>query len=133
MKGSIVKKVSVISICIISLLCVYFLNACGKNNTNDDLNGDDVLNYENNENDSVNGNDNGDGDDTLLDENESMNSIIDWLPAGVTPLMSESEKHPELDALIIKQYDIPEDALGGTGYYYNYVDINLNITIFNYI
>lgn len=43
---------------------------------------------------------------------------------AITTLPSETEKLPALEELIAKTWDIPEEDLGGTQYYYNYVDLN---------
>lgn len=47
-----------------------------------------------------------------------------WLPAGIEQLKSETKANPELAKAIIDYYQIPDDALATTRYYYNYVDLN---------
>lgn len=43
---------------------------------------------------------------------------------GIVKQMAETEAYPELEELIIKEYDIPEEFREQTKYYYNYVDLN---------
>jgi len=43
---------------------------------------------------------------------------------GIKNLYAETKVYPELEALIIKEYDIPEEFWSRTRYYYNYVDLN---------
>jgi len=46
------------------------------------------------------------------------------LSEGIKNLYAETKVYPELEALIIKEYDIPEEFWSRTRYYYNYVDLN---------
>lgn len=46
------------------------------------------------------------------------------LAEGIIKQMAETEAYPELEDLIIKEYEIPEDYRDQTKYYYNYVDLN---------
>jgi len=39
-------------------------------------------------------------------------------------VMAKTESYPELESLIISEYDIPTEYFGKTKYYYNYVDLN---------
>lgn len=43
---------------------------------------------------------------------------------GIVKQMAEKKAYPELEELIIKEYDIPEEFREQTKYYYNYVDLN---------
>lgn len=57
--------------------------------------------------------------------NESGNGMLDIkLPEGVEKVLAEKEKYPELEQIIIDKYEIPEEALASTRYYYNYIDID---------
>lgn len=53
-------------------------------------------------------------------------TLLEWLPTGVVGIVSEREKLPELEQAIATYYDIPEEDLDGTRYYYNYVDLDNN-------
>ncbi len=55
---------------------------------------------------------------------QTNNSNEASLPAGIETMKAETKANPELEALIIDQYDIPDEALNQTSYYYNYVDLN---------
>jgi hypothetical protein len=46
------------------------------------------------------------------------------LPDGIEGMKAETEAYPDLESLIIQYYDIPDDFLDQTSYYYNYVDLN---------
>lgn len=48
----------------------------------------------------------------------------DWLPAGVEREKAETAENEELKKLIIDYFEIPEDALADSRYYYNYVDLD---------
>jgi hypothetical protein len=43
---------------------------------------------------------------------------------AITDLMAETQAYPELKQLIIDTYEVPQDYLSRTKYYYNYVDLN---------
>lgn len=47
-----------------------------------------------------------------------------WLPEGVNQVMAETEPNEALEKAIIEYYEIPDDQLSTTKYYYNYVDLN---------
>lgn len=47
-----------------------------------------------------------------------------WLPKGVNQVMAETEPNKALEKAIIEYYEIPDDQLSTTKYYYNYVDLN---------
>lgn len=58
------------------------------------------------------------------EEVESREFWNTTLPEGIEIKMSETEKYEALEKLIIDEYQIPEDMLSKTKYYYNYVDLN---------
>ena len=47
-----------------------------------------------------------------------------WLPADVVREKSETEPNEELRKLIAEYYEIPDDELADSRYYYNYVDLD---------
>lgn len=51
-------------------------------------------------------------------------SASELFAEGIVKKMAETEAYPELESMIIKEYDIPEDYREQTKYYYNYVDLN---------
>ena len=53
-------------------------------------------------------------------------AAFDWLPTGVEQKKSETEPNEELSRLIIEYFEIPDDELANTRYYYNYVDLDGN-------
>lgn len=60
-------------------------------------------------------------------ENESTETSsagIHSLPEGIVEKMAETEKYPQLEQLIIREYEIPESYWNKTKYYYNAVDLN---------
>lgn len=64
-------------------------------------------------------------DEEKTDVEES--SRLFWntqLPEGIEIVSSEKEKNEALEKLIIDEFEIPEDMLENTRYYYNYVDLN---------
>lgn len=46
------------------------------------------------------------------------------LPKNIEGIKAETEAYPDLEKLIIEYYEIPDDFLDTTSYYYNYVDLN---------
>lgn len=56
-----------------------------------------------------------------LTENQGLSSN---LPEGIKPIKAEEKAYPELEKLIIEHFEIPENYLDKTLYYYNYVDLN---------
>lgn len=54
--------------------------------------------------------------------------LIPGMPDTVTTQASESDRHPELESLIQSRYEIGDDALAGTRYYYNTMDLNADGT-----
>lgn len=56
--------------------------------------------------------------------NKTTHVVSHGLPSGIETMKAETKAYPALEALIIDQYDIPDDALNETSYYYNYVDLN---------
>lgn len=58
------------------------------------------------------------------ESNPEKTMFTAWLPAGVDPIMAETEANPELEQAIIEYYEIPEEYWETTKYYYNYVDLN---------
>ncbi|MBU9746032.1 hypothetical protein KTH81_19615 [Lachnospiraceae bacterium ASD3451] len=58
------------------------------------------------------------------DQMDTASGFMDWLPKGVTKVMSETKPNDQVKAAIIKYYEIPEEEWGETRYYYNYVDLN---------
>lgn len=46
------------------------------------------------------------------------------MPEGITCTIAEKEKYSKLEKLIIDEFDIPDEYLKETRYYYNYVDLN---------
>lgn len=58
---------------------------------------------------------------------DEKNNRVFWnteFPEGVEIVSSEKEKNEALEKLIIEEFEIPEDMLENTRYYYNYVDLN---------
>lgn len=51
-------------------------------------------------------------------------SDTDWLPSDIKQIKSETDPNPELVRAIIDYYQIPQEDLDTTRYYYNYVDLN---------
>jgi len=66
-------------------------------------------------------------DDTKLanvtEESQTTDVAMVKLPEGIEGMKAETEAYPDLESLIIDYYDIPDDFLAGTFYYYNYVDL----------
>lgn len=54
-------------------------------------------------------------------QDETQNKTI---AQGIQSVMAETEVYPELEQLIIEHYDLPDDMLAKTKYYYNFVDLN---------
>ncbi len=50
--------------------------------------------------------------------------LFGWLPAGVEREQSETAPNGELAQLIAEYYEIPDDELADSRYYYNYVDLD---------
>jgi hypothetical protein len=46
------------------------------------------------------------------------------LPEKIEGIKAETEAYPDLEKLIIEYYEIPDDFMDTTSYYYNYVDLN---------
>lgn len=55
---------------------------------------------------------------------ESGTAVFDWIPDGIQQIKAETAPNEELRKLIIDYYEIPEDDLESSRYYYNYVDLN---------
>lgn len=51
---------------------------------------------------------------------------LSWIPEGVTLKQSEATKDADIEKAIQEYYEIPEDFLADTRYYYNLVDLNQN-------
>lgn len=62
--------------------------------------------------------------DSAEEEPDTDEFVTGWLPGGVTQLTAESEPYELLQQTIADYYEIPEDYLAETRYYYNYVDLN---------
>jgi len=45
-------------------------------------------------------------------------------PEGIHGILSEKERNPALEQLLIQYFEIPEDYQKDTRYYYNYIDLN---------
>ncbi len=61
----------------------------------------------------------------VIEESESTTeSVSERFPEGITEQYAETDAYPDLVQLIIDHYDIPEEYLSKTKYYYNYVDLN---------
>ncbi len=50
--------------------------------------------------------------------------LIPGMPDTISTQESETERHPELEKLLQSRYEIGDDDLGGTRYYYNTMDLN---------
>lgn len=58
------------------------------------------------------------------DDFDTDSLFTGWLPQNVEQIMSETEPNELLKQTIIDYYEIPEEFLEQTKYYYNYVDLN---------
>ena len=47
------------------------------------------------------------------DQMDTASGFMDWLPNGVTKVMSETKPNDQVKAAIIKYYEIPEEEWGG--------------------
>lgn len=66
------------------------------------------------------------GDDSEEDNYEPPTQDLGWIPAGVALLQSETTKDADIEKTIREFYEIPNDFLADTRYYYNLVDFNLD-------
>lgn len=60
---------------------------------------------------------------------DSNGSVMDeaftsMLPDTIVPILADAQPYPLLKDYIIKAFEIPEEYLSKTKYYYNYVDLN---------
>ena len=65
---------------------------------------------------------------TQQSEDKSDEFPMTVLPDGLTGMKSETKVYPELRDLIIETYEMPEEYLDSTRYFYNYVDLDQNGT-----
>lgn len=66
-------------------------------------------------------------DDGKIEENKKSienQGPFSNLPEGIKSIKAEEKAYPELENLIIEHFEIPDEYLEKTRYYYNYVDLN---------
>ncbi len=124
-----IKKSVLVSCFVISMGLLYGCGVNSPNNTNittEESNQQEINKEEVNSNKeqgkllSV-----GEGEDKLNSEETTIKDVpMVQLPEGIEGMKAEGEAYPDLESLIINYYDIPEEYLGETTYYYNYVDLN---------
>lgn len=67
------------------------------------------------------------GEEKPEDDNyEPPTQDLSWIPEGVTLKQSETTKDADIEKIIQEYYEIPDDLLSDTRYYYNLVDLDQN-------
>lgn len=65
-----------------------------------------------------------DAEMSASEESSTETGAFDWLPTGIEQVKAETEPNEELRKLIVEYYEIPEDELADSRYYYDFVDLD---------